>query len=220
MRGLSPSGWIPGSNEEKKLSKLVVNDELWGLAIELGDIIRESIVECAKKFQFRPDQVAVEVDKRVKKAIAMEMGKDEFSIIDFFFNLHKIAKDQVKEIVDDDETEVIKMNDKIDSDMKAFLTKYAGKKDRDGKDIEDAVEENARKRIGDYLGMERFSLENVAKAIDTKRNEFWKARLGEYWADRANDVNNMATRIITGKDTYQFGDVSAKLVSNMFSGGK
>lgn len=194
---------FPGTSD-KELTKLVVDDELWGLAIALGDIVRDSIWECAKKFQFRPDQIAVEVDKRVKKELAKMMGKDEFHIMDFIFNLNKIAKENVRKIAGDNEAEYTQMTNKIENDVKSFLQKFTGKQDPDGKDIEDAVEDRARKRIGEFLGMERFSLENVAKEIDKKRNEFWKEKLGEFWADRANDVNNMATKVITGKDTYVY----------------
>lgn len=52
-----------------------------------------------------------------------------------------------------------------------------------------------------------------------RRNEFWKERFGEFWADRANDVNSMATKVSTGKETYQFGDVTAKLAGDFFGGG-
>jgi hypothetical protein len=216
---LFPEDWI-AEGKADKVAKLAIDDELWGLAIALGDIVRESIIECAMSFKLRPEQLALEIDRRVKKEVAKAMGKEEFNIIDFIFALNKIAKQEVKELAGGDEAEYTEMADKIENDVKAFLAKFTGKQDPDGKDIEAAVEERARNRVGELLGIERLSLENVAKEVDKKRNEFWKDRLGEFWADRANDINNMATKTITGKETYQFGDVTRKLAGDMFGKDK
>lgn len=63
------------------------------------------------------------------------MGKEELNIVDFIFALNKVAKDEVKELAGDNEAEHVEMSDKIESDVKSFLTKFTGKQEPDGKDI-------------------------------------------------------------------------------------
>jgi len=94
----------------------------------------------------------------------------------------------------DDKAEYDEMVNKIDSNVRNFLAGFTGKKDADAKDIEDAVQDRVKSRVKELIGHPDFSLESWAKDIDKKRKEYLVESLGQWGADRANDVTNMAMK--------------------------
>lgn len=87
------------------ITALIADDELLKFASKLGGIVRDSVFECAKKFQFTPDKLALEIDRRCKQEVAEMMGKKEFKLLDFIFALNKIGKEELREAAGDAEAD-------------------------------------------------------------------------------------------------------------------
>ena len=104
--------------------------------------------------------------------------------------------------------------------MRKFLFDFTGKKEADAKDIELALEDRVKVRVKETIGLPDFSLEGWAKDMDRKRQDFLVESLGQWGADRANEATNMAMKTITGKETYEFGDLSRKIAAEIFGSEK
>jgi hypothetical protein len=57
------------------ITRIIADDELINLSLKLGDIVRDSVFECAKRFQFRPDQV------RPRKCVFSSLWKQYANIL-------------------------------------------------------------------------------------------------------------------------------------------
>ena len=198
------------------IGKLVADDELRAFTFDLARIVQESVFESAKKFHSRPDQIVLEIDSRVKVEVARMMGKEQFKLNNFIVALNKIAKEELQDIAGDEHTDFHEMTEQIDAKVRQFIRDLTGKEDSDGKDIEDALEKEMQHKVMAFVSSEHFSMDTVVSEIDKKRMEILKARVGEDDAEHLQWLANMATKTYTGMQTYTFGSLTTKMVSDVF----
>jgi hypothetical protein len=215
--------------EQKKaaIGNLVADDEWAGVTMELGELIKQAVIEDIKtksrqflgKDEYKLGDISKEIDTRVKRGVADIRGKDEYEVGDLILTLDEMSKNMTEQLTGKP-YEFGDLSIEIDRRVKKAVASYVGKDEYVAGDLTRAVTEKVVTRVDELTANYEFG--DISREVERRRKEWVKDFLGEEAAAnyKFGDISKKFATMITGKDEYQFGDVSKKIFGNLFGKAK
>jgi HAMP domain-containing protein len=215
------------TERNETIGNLVADDEWAGVTMKLSQLIRKSIEEDLKqkareflgKEEYALGDLSKEIDARVKQGVADIRGKDGYELGDLTLTLDEMSKNFTEGLTGQP-YEAGDLSKEIDARVKVAVAKYVGVDEYAAGDLTRFVAANVQSRVADLTANYEFG--DISREIERQRKEWIKGFLGDEAAAnyKFGDISKKLATKITGKEAYQFGDVTRTLMGNMFGNKK
>jgi hypothetical protein len=169
---------------------------------ELGDFVlaiddlAKSMTEKLTGKNYEPGDLSIELDSRIKKAVASWSGKDEYEFGD-------LSREVAKRV------QVCPISCVLGRSLHTYNMLIR------------SLLCAAQSRVDEFTGKD-YEFGDISREIENRRQAWMKDVLGPEAAENYvfGDVTKTFLKKWTGNDDYQFGDITKKIMGNMFKNKK
>jgi hypothetical protein len=210
------------ASKEAAIVNLVADDEWKGLSMELSELVRVAVVEDLKKnvrdFTGKEDyhlgDVSKEVDARVKGEVARLRNKDEYELFDLARAADELSKNYAEQLTGKS-YQAGDISSEVDKGVKVKVAEISGNDNHSFEDFTREVDKGVQEKADDFSS-KAHEIGDIAREVGNRRRKWVRDFLGEVAAKNYEISENTKRTVaqFTGKDGYQFGDITKKVMAN------